>query len=215
MKGRPILALLLIAGVSMSMTAQVKAHCDTMDGPVVNDAKVALATGNVTGVLKWIRPEDEREIRALFDQVKTVRAQGGPAQTLADRYFFESLVRIHRAGEGAPYTGLKPAGHVEPVIAASDRALDQGKIDTLVDKITSHIADGIRARFEKTLATRQHADGSVPAGRAYVAAYVEFTHYVEGLHQAAGGTTHGHGETEPAMSGHQTQQESHERQSER
>jgi hypothetical protein len=181
-----------------------------MDGPVVKDAKAALEAGNVTGVLKWIRPEEEREIRTLFDQVKTVRAQGEPARVLADRYFFESLVRIHRAGEGAPYTGLKPAGAVEPVIAASDRALDQGEIDTLVDRITSHIAEGIRQRFKKTLAARQHAEDSVPAGRAYVAAYVEFTHYVEGLHQAAIGTAHDHSEPDKETSAHRTQEDSHE-----
>jgi hypothetical protein len=206
---QPILLLLSIAGLSLSISAPVQAHCDTMDGPVVQDAKAALETGDVEGVLKWIRPDDEAEIRALFAQVRTVRAQSGPAQALADRYFFESLVRIHRAGEGAPYTGLKPAGMVETVIAASDRALEQGRIDALVDQITAHIAEGIRQRFEKTLAASRDAEHNVSAGRAYVAAYVEFTHYVEGLHQAAAGTAHAHREPDAETSAHQTKENPH------
>ena len=210
MNRRPILGLLLIIGLSLFIARPIQAHCDTMDGPVVKDAIAALEAGDVTAVLKWIRPEDEREIRTLFDQVEAVRAQGESARALADRYFFESLVRIHRAGEGAPYTGLKPAGAVEPVIAASDRALDRGKIDTLVDKITSHIAEGIRQRFRKTLAAKRHVEDSVPAGRVYVAAYVEFTHYVEGLHQAAANTAHAHGEPNEDTSAHQRQEDSHE-----
>jgi len=207
---QPILVLLSIAGLSLLITVPVQAHCDTMDGPVVKDAKAALETGDVEGVLKWVRPGDEPEIRALFDQVKTVRTQGGPARALADRYFFESLVRIHRAGEGAPYTGLKPAGTVEPVIAASDRALEQGHIDALIDGITAHIAAGIRQRFQKTLAAKQHAEHNVPAGRAYVAAYVGFTHYVEGLHHAAVGTAHAPNEPDAETSAHQIKENPHE-----
>lgn len=207
MKPTPRLSLLLSVGLFLSIGTRAGAHCDTMDGPVVKDATAALAAGDPTGVLKWIRPQDEPEIRALFEQVMAARAQGGPAKALADRYFFESLVRIHRAGEGAPYTGLKPAGHVEPIIAASDQALDQGSVAALIDKITGHIAQGIRQRFQKALETRQHAEHSVPAGRAYVAAYVEFTHYVEGLHEAAAGPAHAHNEPAAETSGHNHQQE--------
>lgn len=207
MKAMPMLSLLLSVGLSLSIGARASAHCDTMDGPVVKDATAALKAGDPKGVLKWIQPQDEQEIRTLFEQVVAARAQGGPAKALADRYFFESLVRIHRAGEGAPYTGLKPAGHVEPIVAASDQALDQGSIDALIDKITSHIAQGIRQRFQRALETRQQVEHSVPAGRAYVAAYVEFTHYVEGLHAAAAGPAHAHNEPAAEASGHNHQQE--------
>jgi hypothetical protein len=210
MKSGRFFWLLSIAGPCLFIATQARAHCDTMDGPVVKDATAALAAGDVTGVLKWVRPEDEPEIGSLFDQVTAARAQGGPAKGLAERYFFESLVRIHRAGEGAPYTGLKPAGHVEPIIAASDEALDQGNVDRLIDRITRHIAEAIRQRFEKASETRRHAGHSVAAGRAYVAAYVEFTHYVEALHAAAAGTAHAHNEPGPEMSNHQTQESSHE-----
>lgn len=32
------------------------------------------------------------------------------AQEVADDWFFENTIRIHRAGEGAAYTGMKPGG---------------------------------------------------------------------------------------------------------
>ena len=97
-------------------------------------------------------------------------------------YFFETLVRIHREVEGAAYTGLKPAGTLEPPIAAADRALDSGAVDGLVKAVTDHIAAGLRERFDHTMETKKHADESIEAGREYVAAYVEFIRYVERLH---------------------------------
>ncbi|MEJ2702493.1 MAG: DUF6448 family protein [Sedimentisphaerales bacterium] len=200
MKAKRLPSLLLSTSLLLIAAVRAGAHCDTMNGPVIKDAQAALAAGKVTGVLKWVRPQDEREIKGLFEQVLAVRKQGEPARTLAERYFFESLVRIHRAGEGAPYTGLKPAGHVEPVIAASDKALDQGNVDELIERITKHIAEGIRQRFQTALKTKQHFGDSIEAGRVYVRAYVDFMHYMEGLHVAAEGPTDAHSESSPQAS---------------
>jgi len=210
MKDERLLWLLLSSVLLLFVTVEADAHCDTMDGPVVKDAQAALAAGKVTGVLKWIRPQDEQEIKSLFEQVLKVRLQGEPAKSLAERYFFESLVRIHRAGEGAPYTGLKPAGRVEPVIAASDKALAQANVDELIDSVTRHIAEGIRLRFEAALKSKEHLGDSVEAGRAYVRSYVEFMHYVEGLHNAAMGAAHAHSESTGEASSHTEKEQNHE-----
>ena len=161
----------------------VLAHCDTADGPVVAAVKVALATGDITPVLKWVKPEAESEIKSAFARALAVRGKGPEAQALADQYFFEILVRIHRAGEGAPYTGILPAGTlIEPAIAQSDQALESGNADQLVKGITHHVEEGIRERFARASAAKKRADASVAAGREFVEAYVEFTHYVERLH---------------------------------
>jgi hypothetical protein len=119
-------------------------------------------------------------------------------------YFFETLVRIHRAGEGAPYTGLKPGTAVDPAVALADRALESGSVDHLVGTLSSAMADGIRVRFQRTLTTLKHADDSVAAGREFVEAYVVFTHYVEGLHGLikAGADHHG-GSKAAAGHGHE------------
>lgn len=176
-----VLALFMLGGWALS----VSAHCDTLGGPVVQDAKIALQKGDVTPVLKWVKPEDEAEIRKAFQETLVVRAKGPEARDLADRYFFETLVRIHRAGEGAPYTGLKPADAVEPIIAMSDKALDGGSSDSLLKAVTEHVARGIRERFQHALEAKKHANESVEAGREFVEAYVIYTHYVERLHADA------------------------------
>lgn len=180
---------------SLWLPAVSSAHCDTLDGPVVKTAAAALERGDITPVLKWVRKDDEKEIRELFGKTLVVRGQGKEAKELADRYFFETLVRIHRAGEGAPYTGLKPAGAVEPSVAAADSALGKGSADELVKMVNDAVSKGIRERFQKTLEAQKHADHTVEAGRKFVAAYVEFTHYVERLYKdASAASGHAHGE---------------------
>lgn len=170
-----------------------RAHCDTLDGPVVLEAQAALRKGDVTPVLKWVRAADEREVREAFAKTLRVRALGDDARDVADRHFFETLVRVHRAGEGVAYTGLKPAGTIDPGIAAADKALKTGSADRLAAEIGERVAAGLRERFEKVVAAKAHADESVEAGRAYVAAYVEYVHYVEAVHAlsaAPGGDQH-------------------------
>ena len=177
------------------------AHCDTLDGPVVNTARVALDAGDVTLILKWVKADQEVEIKEAFDRTLAVRKLGPEAKELADHYFFETLVRVHRAGEGAPYTGLKPAGEVEPPIAAADKALENGSVDELIGRVQHEVEAGIRERFERVIETGKHKDESVEAGREYVEAYVIFAHYIEGLHNAIGGGAEHHGEAESTESG--------------
>lgn len=177
--------MVVLLGIGFSCTAlnkNVLAHCDTLDGPVVQTARIALEKSDITPLLKWVRADDEKEVRVAFQKTLAVRVMGAEAEELADLYFFETLVRIHRAGEGAPYTGLKPGGAVDPAVALADKALETGSVDKLVAVLTKAMADGVRERFQHASETRGHADDSVAAGREFVEAYVIFTHYVEGLH---------------------------------
>lgn len=177
-----ILIFMMILGSMFFFTKSIYAHCDTLDGPVVETARKALASGDVTPLLKWVAGDDEQMIRTAFQKTLDVRKLGAQARDLADMYFFETLVRIHRAGEGAPYTGLKPGTAVDPAVALADKALETGSVDKLVNILTDATAKGIRERFHRALEAGKHADESVAAGREFVEAYVIFTHYVEGLH---------------------------------
>lgn len=178
--------LLLVLALSAGVTTEAWAHCDAMDGPVVTDARTALATGDLTPVLKWVWSEHEAEVRRAFEKALTVRTNGAEAQELADLYFFETVVRLHRESEGAPYTGLKPAGgDVPSSIEAADRAVETGSADDLTREITEDVKNGLAQRYERVLETKARADESVKAGRAYVKAYVVFIHYVERLHANA------------------------------
>jgi len=169
------------------------AHCDTLDGPLVALANKALAEKNVNLVLPWVRPEDEAHIRHAFEHAQAVRELGPEARSLADRHFLETLVRVHRAGEGAPFTGLKPAGlDLGPAVPAADRALQTGSVDALVTLLTDAVSAGVRARFRAAAERRRFDPNDVAAGRRYVEAYVPYVHYVERLWDAASAAIHGH-----------------------
>ena len=181
-----VMAMLLSAG-------RAYPHCDTMDGPVVKAAQSALSTKDVDLVLLWVRPEDESEIRAAFERTLIVREQSAEARELADQFFFETLVRVHRAGEGAPYTGLKPAGtDLGPAVPAADRAIATRSLAEVEQVLIHEIRDGLRAHFQRVLDTKDYGSDDVAAGRRYVAAYVPYVHYVEAIYEAAISGAEGH-----------------------
>lgn len=171
----------------------VSAHCDGMDGPVVKAARRALETHDASLVLIWIQKKDEAEVRQVFQATLAIRNLSPEAKELADRYFFETLVRFHRAGEGAPYTGLKPAGRdLGPAIPAADRALEEGSMGQLKALLTDAMQRGLREHYEKALTKKHFRTDDLAAGREYIEAYVEFVHYVERIHQASTMPAQGH-----------------------
>jgi hypothetical protein len=183
----PILAVAVVAAL-VGLPSSAAAHCDTLDGPVVAAARLALERGDVQPVLKWVKADAEPELRAAFQKTLAVRRAGGESLELADRYFFETLVRLHRAGEGAPYTGLKPAGSTEKPVEAADRAIEQGSVDGLSGMLTTHLASALAQRFARVAESKAAADRTPEDGRRYVAAYVDYVHFVEAVVQAV----HGH-----------------------
>ena len=172
----------LILFVSLFTASEAAAHCDTLDGPVVEAAQLALQKGDVTPILKWVTKDGEKEVREAFAATMKVRSLGEDARKLADMHFFETLVRVHRAGESEPFTGLKPPGTIDPAFQAADKALHDGEIDRLAAELAKSVQDGIRKRFAEVIEKKKHADDSVEAGRAYVAAYIEYAHFIEAIH---------------------------------
>lgn len=179
-------------GCWFQLTGTISAHCDSIRGPVIAEARAALEKADVTPVLKWVKQEHEAEVRTAFNRTIAVRGRGPEAKDLADRFFFETLVRLHRASEGAPYTGLKDEP-VDQVIAMAEKALVDGSADEMIRKISSHMAAAIGEKFKHALEARKTKDTSVEAGREFVEAYVTYMHHVEGIHAAivsAGGHEH-------------------------
>ena len=175
-------ALFLMSGVALG-------HCDTLDGPVVRAAKQALKTRNIAYVLIWVQEKDEAEVREAFRQTLVVRKLNSAARSLADRYFFETLVRIHRAGEGQPYTGLKPAGtDLGPVIPVADKALENGALQPLLQLFPESARADIERRFSDAVAKRNFNKNDIEAGRKYVRAYTSFLEYLEHLFEQKSGS---------------------------
>ena len=195
---RKIGALFLLAAiVCVSAVTLVFAHCDTMNGPVIPDARAALEKGDMTPILKWIKPQYEAEVKTAFELAVKVRDKSPESKELADKYFFETLIRLHRAGEGAPYTGLKDTPP-EKIVALADEALANGSADEMIKKIQAHLAAAIGEKYKKALEARKNKDKSVQAGREYVEAYVQYMHYVEGIHTAIMSTGSHHSEVAEA-----------------
>jgi hypothetical protein len=173
-------------------TLSAGAHCDTWEGPVVTDARAALEKGVATPVLKWVPAESEAEVREAFRKAVAARGAGPAAKDLADQWFFETVVRLHRAGEGMPFTGLKPPGTpVDPLIARADAALASGKVADLSSTVTHHVQQELQARYARVRSAAERKDQSVEAGRAWVEAYVSYMDLVEAVEA---GLESGHGE---------------------
>ena len=181
-----VIAPLAALAALMFLAGHARGHCDTADGPVVAAGRSALESGDPTPALRWVRPADEAPIRDALQRARAVRKQGDEAKSLADQFFLETLVRIHRTGEGEPFTGIRPAGaEVDPAVAAADRALDGGNPDALIGMLIDRVTHGIRARFAAAADAKKHADQSIESGRRWVRMYVELIHYVERIHDVA------------------------------
>jgi hypothetical protein len=189
-----LVTMILTALLVMFILPQrASAHCDTMDGPTAADGRMALMTGNLNYALKWIMPEHEQELREVFEKSIKVRKLGLDAEELADRYFLETLVRLHRAGEGAPFEGLKPHGTpIDEKIAAADKSIEIGNLSPLEELVPEAEMPELKERFENVIALKKFDVDDVQAGRRYIEAYVRFFKFAEGESHEQMHSEHGH-----------------------
>jgi len=194
-KRTPLIAAVLLSGLALLGPSRAGAHCDTESGPVAVAARKALETGNFRPIRIWVGEAQEAELRARFDECLAVRQAGGKARALADRYFLETAVRLHREAEGMTYTGLKPARPLPPDIQAAERALAQGDAKTVTTFLADEMAEKVGTWFEQAVRARKQKDESVEAGRRWVDAYVKYVVYVHGLYETIrAGPKHGVGD---------------------
>ena len=175
-----IVALTSMLLIFYSLT--VSAHCDSYDGPVIKDAVKALESNNVNLVLKWITVEQEKEITSLFNKTYALKSGDKEVYEIVEKYFFETLVRLHRETEGAPYTGLKPAGSTKQIIQMTDTALQEEDIEGFIIKLDNHLNKVVQKKYQKVAELYKVKDNSVAEGRAFVAAYVDYTHTIAAIH---------------------------------
>lgn len=178
-------------------------HCDSRDGPVVKAAIRALEAENVSLVLPYVPKDGEADVIKAFNKVILARKEGATAREVADDHFFETVVRIHRAGERAPYTGLKPAGlDVGPAIPAAERALETGSPDELVQVLTDIVRASARKRFDRAMHLKRHAAGSVDEAREYVEAMLGLQVWSHKLYMTAKAEAHAREEAHEEVHAH-------------
>ena len=191
-------AILATMALVLMFPLAASAHCDTMDGPTVTDGFKAIESNNVNYILKWVQPEYEEEITHVFDLTMKVRDLSPEAKELAEKYLFDSLVRIHRDGEGAPFTGVKPSGTpIDEKVMAADEAILTGDLSKLEGMMEEEKLPELRERFENVMLKKDYDPNDVDAGREYIEAYVMFFKYAEGEEaHSAHGSEDAHSETE-------------------
>jgi len=183
--------LLLVFGFTFSS----QAHCDRLNGPVAIAAKKALQTGDSSHALIWVTDQQAEELKSIFEQSLEVYAQGGDSQALAERYFMENTVRLHRQAEGMPYTGLKKVQPNPVDIQVAEEALESGGVAEVTDLLAQEIRHKISKLHANAVAAKNNKDQSVEAGRKWVDAYVQYIVYIHGLYQnIQAGPAHGVGE---------------------
>lgn len=166
------------------------AHCDQMNGPLIHDTKIAIEQNNVNIALKWVQAADEAEIKEAFNQMMKVREFGPEAKALAEKYFFETIVRIHRAGEGVAFTGVKPEGTpIDERVMVADKSIESGNLSALEGLVEKKDLTELTKRFEKVMSLKNFDVNNVIAGREYIEAYVQFFKFAEGETE---GHAHGH-----------------------
>ncbi|MDD1678839.1 MAG: DUF6448 family protein [Methanomicrobiales archaeon] len=143
----------------------------------------ALESGNVNYALIWIPEESEPELKAAFDRTFRARKEGREIQEIADDWFFETAIRLHRAGEGEPYTGLKPAGLDEgPVVPRAERAISAEDPADPIQFILHTVEEDLQNRFKHVMNTKKYDVNDVRAGRAFIQAYINFVVYAHHLY---------------------------------
>ena len=176
-----IAPFLFLTGLFFLSSQTSFAHCDTKDGPVIAAANRAIEENNINYVLIWVQPTNEKEIKDAFDLIMKVRELSPEAKTLADNYFFETLVRVHRSGEGAPYTGVKPSGTpIDEKILAADKSIAMGNLSPLNDLVPKEKFAELKKLFDKVMLSKNFDANNVQSGREYIKAYVQFFHFAEG-----------------------------------
>jgi len=167
-------------------------HCDTLDGPVVNAARRSLEAGKAEEVLAYAPESAEAEIREAFALASRVRSLGKDAKELADRSFFETVVRLHRAGEGAPYDGLKPAGlDTGPVIPLAEHAIESGDVSELAGLLSSTVQDQVSSRHARVQELALERDRDLAHDRAWVSAMLDLQVWSHHLYGAMLKPAHG------------------------
>jgi hypothetical protein len=156
-----------------------------MDGPVVTAARRALEKEDVNLILPYVHENDADEAKSAFDKVLLARKTHPSAREVSDLYFFETVVRLHRAGEGAAYTGLKPAGlDVGPIIPVAENAIKSGSPDALIKVWTDTLRQQLRHRFEHMKRLGNYPPDNVALAREYVEAMLGLQVYSHKLYLA-------------------------------
>lgn len=160
-------------------------HCDTLDGPLVLAAIRALEDNNVNIILPWAPKEAEEEITNAFNLSTKIRNNDNITKKVADRWFFETVVRLHREGEGAHFTGLKPEGlDTGPVIPLTEECYELKDTKKVIEYLQQTVQLDIEKRFNRVIDTSNYDVNDVTAGREHINALLDYMTHSHKLYKS-------------------------------
>lgn len=153
-------------------------YYDTMDGPVVTAAELALEMENVNYVLPFVKEEYETELKEAFDRTVTVRELSGEAAEVADYWFFETAVRLYMLGAGKSYSGIRQSGLNEGhIILKAQTAIENQDKDALENFLINSLRDAIETRFEIAISKNDYDINDTEAARDYLDSMLDFIEF--------------------------------------
>ncbi len=182
-KIKAVLSLFVLLSLGLTVN-NVSAHCDRENGPVAKAAREALEKADFNTIVVWVGQAQENELKQKFNQSLTVYKTGGDSKKLAEQYFMETAVRLHREAEGFPYEGLKPASPNPPDIEAAEKALETGDFLPVIQLLNNEMDKETSKWFDKAMEAKKDKDTSVEAGRAWVDAYVKYIVFIHSLYDS-------------------------------
>lgn len=203
-KGIKFGALALLGSLMLifSTPLAAQAHCDSADGPVVTAAKQALEKNDVNLAFPYVGPQYEKEVAIAFDKAMAGGTAGGEAKAVAEIYFAETTVRLHRATENAPYNGIQPAGqNYGPALPAAEKAIETGNTEELKKVLNEAVSKQVDEQYRNVTAKKVEPNASVNDKRESIEAQFGFEKYALGLYESAmgkkvaTGDSHGEGAT--------------------
>lgn len=102
----------------LATAGNVLAHCDTLDGPVVNLARQALAKGDVKIILPWVAAREKKAHQGESVEAGRMYVQAYvPYLHFVERLYNDAVTPIaHGTGEGSH----AESGHLEPAAPATE-----------------------------------------------------------------------------------------------
>lgn len=193
---RKIACLMIFSLALLALdSANVWGHCNRENGPVAKDARKALEKEDFQKIAIWVSKGQADELRTKYKECLNVYEKGGKSRKLAESYFVETAIRLHRKSEGMAFTGVKPASPLPPDIAKAEKALKTGELNPLIDFLSQELKQKTQKWFRNAMQAKKHKNENLGKGREWVDAYVKYVIYVHGLYQTIqAGPKHGMGE---------------------
>lgn len=143
-------------------------------GPVLDAAEKALATGAACHILVWVPAGTENMVKNLLEKACCERTISLTGECRAADGYFRTVLRLHSA-----HCGLRNLNYAtrtpqeREIIRTVESACRSGDYQEIGVVLGIYKDTGVRERFCEVLERRDYPAGDIGAGRRYTTAFVD------------------------------------------